>query len=103
MVLYPTSLIYLFYAATTNGRHSPGHTKNWFPITDSTVLRRYDIYIYIYIQGRRDLIDISALAHKASQVALVVKNLPANAEDIRNAGSIPGLGRSPGDGHGNPL
>ena len=61
------------------------------------------IYIYIYTQGRRDLIDVSALAHKASQVALVVKNLPANAEDIRNAGSIPGLGRSPGEGHGNPL
>ena len=41
--------------------------------------------------------------HGASQVALVVKNLPANAGDIRNKGSIPGLGRSPGGGHGNPL
>ena len=39
----------------------------------------------------------------ASQVALVVKNLPANAGDIRDAGSIPGLGRSPGGRHGNPL
>ena len=39
----------------------------------------------------------------SSQVALVVKNLPANAGDIRDAGSIPGLGRSPGDGNGNPL
>ena len=36
-------------------------------------------------------------------MGLVVKNLPANAEDIRDAGSIPGLGRSPGGGHGNPL
>ena len=34
---------------------------------------------------------------------LVVKNLPATAGDIRAAGSIPGLGRSPGGGHGNPL
>ena len=34
---------------------------------------------------------------------LVVKNLPANAEDTRDAGSIPGFGRSPGGGHGNPL
>ena len=34
--------------------------------------------------------------HGASQVVLVVKNLPANAEDTRNAGSIPGLERSPG-------
>ena len=39
----------------------------------------------------------------ASQVALVVKNPPANAGDVRDLGSIPGLGRSPGGGHGNPL
>ena len=38
-----------------------------------------------------------------SQVALVVKNPPANAGDIRDRGSIPGLGRSPGGGHGNPI
>ena len=31
------------------------------------------------------------------------KNLPANAEDARDVGSVPGLGRSPGDGNGNPL
>ena len=36
-------------------------------------------------------------------MALVVKNLPVNAGDIRDAGSIPGLGGSPGDGHGNSL
>ena len=39
----------------------------------------------------------------ASQVVLVVKILTANAGDIRDVGSIPGLGRSPGGGHGNPL
>ena len=38
-----------------------------------------------------------------SQVSLAVKNLPANAGDERDAGSVPGLGRSPGGGHGNPL
>ena len=32
-----------------------------------------------------------------------VKNPPANAEDTRDAGSIPGSGRSPGGGYGNPL
>ena len=37
------------------------------------------------------------------QVALVVKNPPANVGDIRDVGLIPGLGRSPGGGHGNPL
>ena len=38
-----------------------------------------------------------------SRMALVVKNLPANARDTRDRGSIPGLGSSPGGGHGNPL
>ena len=33
----------------------------------------------------------------------VVKSLPASAGDIRHAGLIPGLGRSPEEGHGNPL
>ena len=33
----------------------------------------------------------------------MVKNPPANAGDIRDVGSIPGSGRSPGEGHGNPL
>ena len=45
----------------------------------------------------------AALDLGASQVALVVKNPPANAGDIRDVGSVPGLGRSPGGGHGNPL
>ena len=31
------------------------------------------------------------------------KNLPASAGDIRDTGSIPGSGRPPGEGHGNPL
>ena len=33
----------------------------------------------------------------------MVKNPPANAGDIKDTGSIPGLGKSPGGGHGNPL
>jgi len=36
-------------------------------------------------------------------VALVVKNLPANAGDVRGVGLIPKSGRSPGGGHGNLL
>ena len=36
-------------------------------------------------------------------MALVVKNLPTNAGDIRDRGSIPGSGRSPGEGNGSPL
>ena len=36
-------------------------------------------------------------------MVLVVKNPPDNAGDVRDSGSIPGFGRSPGGGHGNPL
>ena len=39
----------------------------------------------------------------ASQVVLVVKTSPANTGDARDEGSIPGSGRSPGEGNGNPL
>ena len=42
------------------------------------------------------------LGFSGSQV-LVVKNPPANAEDSRDTGSIPGSGRSPREGNGNPL
>ena len=37
------------------------------------------------------------------QVVLVIKNLPASAGDLRDEGSVPESGRSPGGGHGNPL
>ena len=40
---------------------------------------------------------------RASQVTVVVKNPPANAGEIRDEGSIPGLGRYPAGGQGNPL
>ena len=36
-------------------------------------------------------------------VVLVVKNLSANARDVRDESLIPGLGKSPGGEHGNPL
>ena len=39
----------------------------------------------------------------ASQIALVVKSLPANAGDLRDIGLIPESGRFPGEGNGNPL
>ena len=41
--------------------------------------------------------------HWASQMALVVKDPPASAGDIRDAGLIPESGRALGRGHGNPL
>ena len=45
----------------------------------------------------------AALDLGASQVVLLVKNPPVNAGDIRDVGSVPGLERSSGGGHGNPL
>ena len=43
-----------------------------------------------------------ATKEQASHLALVVRNLPVNAGDAIETGLIPGLGRSPGEGHGNP-
>ena len=63
-------------------------------------------YFFFQIVGRkwRDRKFINASGSiGVSQVALVVKNPPANARRIRNIGSVPGLGRSHGRGHGNPL
>ena len=56
--------------------------------------KREGIYIYIYTYL------LHCTAETASQVELVVKNLPANAGDRRDAGSILGLGKCPGGGHG---
>ena len=47
--------------------------------------------------------NYNSVYHRASQVALVVKNPPANAGDMRDGGLIPRLGRSPGGGHSTPL
>ena len=50
-----------------------------------------------------DSSDSKYIIQRASQVALVVKNPPANAGDARDKGSIPGLGGSPGGGNDNSL
>ena len=49
------------------------------------------------------LISSECKGYMASQVELVVKNPPADAEDTRDMGSVPESGRSPGGGHGNPF
>ena len=43
------------------------------------------------------------MKRKGSHLALVIKNPPANAGSARDAGLIPGSGRSPGKGNANPL
>ena len=53
-----------------------------------------------YIENIAEYLQFSLVL--ASQVALVIKNPPANAGDIRDMGLISGSGRSSGGGHGNP-
>ena len=66
------------------------------------------------LQNQKKVLEISSNTRKTqtlvysgtkyiSQVAPVVKNPPVYAGDIRDAGSIPGLGRSLGEGNGYPL
>ena len=50
-----------------------------------------------------DCIDHIFMYLRASQVALVVKNIPASAGDTGVPGSVPGWGSSPGGGHGSSL
>ena len=57
--------------------------------------RPIDCHIIVKFQSSKD--------KRASQVVIVVKNPPANAGHVRDGGSPPGLGRSPGGGHSNPL
>ena len=53
----------------------------------------------------REEVTVNSLleSSRASQLALAAKSPPANAADVRGAGSFPGSGRSHGEGHGNPL
>ena len=62
-------------------------------ICDFTVIKTVNIYPSYLLHANQ----------WASQVVLVVENLPANAGDIRDSGLIPGSGSSSGGGHGNPL
>ena len=64
---------------------SPGKQKQC-----NIVITQYQHKHYMIIQN----------VTRASQVVLVVKN-PGNAGDVRDVGSIPGLGRFPGGGHSN--
>ena len=55
------------------------------------------------MEGPRPGINLESRSHWTSQVALVVKNLPVNAGDERDTGSVLGWGKSPAGGNGNPL
>ena len=59
--------------------------------------------LFLDYRERAEYFTIIYNIGRASQVALVVKNLLANAGDLRDAVSVPRLGRCPGGGHSNPL
>ena len=68
--------------------------------------RRLPLYLILQEQNLEKMEMESGRAAQmlgAFQVALVVKNPPAKSGDRRDAGLIPGSGRFPGGGHGNPL
>ena len=60
------------------------------------------VYNMVLRTLREKCLEYSWHSVRASQVALAVKNLPANAGDLRDVDWIPGSGRSPGGGNGNP-
>ena len=63
----------------------------------------YVLIIYIYGFMYAHVFACTYNIMGASQGVLVVKNPFTSAEDLTDMSSIPGLGRSPGEGHGNPL
>ena len=61
-------------------------------------------FLKCFVPGSLSLfLNWSIVALGVSKVTLVVKNPPANAGDVRDADSIPGSRRSPGERNGNPL
>ena len=56
------------------------------------------MYIYMYV-----CICVCVYIYMGFPGGSVVKNPPTNAGDVRDVGSIPGSGRSPGGEHGNPV
>ena len=80
---------------TEKANFEPQNERNAIPPHPNSILL-VDMYLKTKQQQQKKTTG-------ASQVALVVKKLPANAEYVRDEGLIPGLGRSSEGGHGNPL
>ena len=72
------------------------YTYGYFNNGHSSKSNNYHLFSAMHLYKRLSVRPVS-------QVVLLVKNLPANAGDIRDVGSIPGLGRSPREGNGNLL
>ena len=73
-----------------------------FPISPWFCLRMLYLSKNLFISSKLSLLLASSCS-RASQVVLVVKNPAASAGDVRDMDLTSGLGRSPGEGNGNPL
>ena len=77
----------------------PCHSKG---LSDSIFF--FKLYIIVLVLPNIKMNPVADSKHQwVSQVDLVVKKQPANAGDVRDFGSIPGLGRSPGGGQPSPV
>ena len=72
--------------------------------TETTDTKKYKFKVYCMLFDTFINCNINYIYKFINySVALAVKKLPANSGDLRDIGLIPGSGRSPGGGHGNPL
>ena len=77
---------------------APFFTHRGRQVANPLATHQESVYMY-----QSNFLPLKPTVSRVSQVALVVKNLPANAGDVKRCKLIPGLGRSPGERHGNPL
>ena len=68
-----------------------------------SLISEYPTYLHTHRYKKKNEMGAKYTDFGASQELLGVKNQPANVGNVRNMGSIPGWGGSPGGGHGNPL
>ena len=93
-----------FLTKKTKGQHQePGHAQRAAETYLWAVLDASEVSVRVFCPLLFRLFIFLLSSFGAPQVVLVVKNPPANAKEVRDTGSIPGSGRSPGGGHGNPL
>ena len=111
MILSVSYLHFILYLASQIWRHPTlCHSKEGIisPLTtlpsealQTEAIKLFKVKLYVALSIKKKNLKVTFA--RASQMVLVVKNLPANAGDARDTGSILGLGRTPGEGHGSPL
>ena len=90
------------FTLVNNAKFIQGNCTNYTPTNrprEFTVLHKLVVAIFLFFVM---MVGVKGSPGGASKEH-VVKNTPANAGDVRDSGSIPGSGRSPRGGHGNPL